>query len=490
MTKIRTRFAPSPTGALHIGGVRTALYNYLFAKQNGGDFLLRIEDTDQKRYVESAEQYIIDSFKWFGIEFDESPSNPNPLIGKYRQSERNYTEYVDKLIKSGNAYYAFDTEEDLKKIRLDFESRKETFTYNQINRINLNNSLNLNAEELKKKLEEGVPYVIRFKMPINKELIVNDIIRGEVKFNTDTLDDKVLLKKDGTPTYHMANVVDDYLMEISHVIRGEEWLPSLPLHYMLYEALDFDKPEFAHLNLILNPNGKGKLSKRSAIKNGFSVFPLTAKLTVDNIEYCMEGYKELGFEKKAVLNFLALLGWTPKDNKEILTIKDMIECFDINSLSKPGARFDLDKLNWFNTQYVNKIPTEEVIGGRIGFDKEKEEIISKLAKERAVFRKDMDRILDLYYKDIISYTDKDKITKDCKKVFIDLVEHINEFNFSSPEQLKDVIYNIASNNNIKFGKIMPGLRQAILGGANGPDLMTSMFIFGKDKTIEKINNVL
>jgi len=493
MKKVRTRFAPSPTGALHIGGVRTALYNYLFAKQNGGEFILRIEDTDQKRYDEKAEQYIVDSFKWFGIEFDESPSNPVEEYGKYRQSERNYIDFIRELVGCGFAYYAFDTTEELDKAREDYKKQDQTFMYNYLSRQNMKNSITLSAEEVSKRMANNDPYTVRFKMPRNRDIIVEDLIRGKVKFNTNTLDDKVLMKEDGTPTYHLANIVDDHLMEISHVIRGEEWLPSLPLHCLLYEAFDWEPPVFAHLNLILNPDGKGKLSKRSAIKKGFSVFPLTASCIVDEVEYVMEGYKEKGYEPDAVINFLALLGWSPSQENEIYSIKEMIDIFNLNKLSKAGSRFDLDKLDWFNSQYINKLSISDILSDEIYhglYSPEKEKLIGELVKERATFRKDFDPILNIFYSPIESYTDKSKLTEDCKHVLDEFSDRIEDFDFSDKDGLKNIIYNIASNNDIKFGSVMPGLRQALTGGVPGPDLFTTMYILGKDETKKLIIQAL
>jgi len=491
MKKIRTRFAPSPTGALHIGGVRTALYNYLFTKQNGGEFILRIEDTDQERYVESAEQYIIDSFKWFGIEFDESPMNPNPKYGPYRQSERTmYKEYVDILLDQGYAYIAFDTRDELDEMRESYKKMKKNFMYNYITRNNMKNSITLSSEDVQKRIDNGDPYVVRFKMPRDRTLIVEDLIRGKVKFNTNTLDDKVLMKADGTPTYHMANIVDDHLMEISHVVRGEEWLPSLPLHYLLYEAFDWETPQFAHLNLILNPDGKGKLSKRSAIKKGFSVFPLTASIKVDDIDYVMEGYKEKGYESEAVINFLALLGWSLPDNREIISLEEMINEFDMNRLSKAGARFDLDKLDWFNSQYVNKIDTCEIILPSELYENDKEDMIANLCKERATLRKDFDIVRNLFYNHITSYTDIEKVDSNCVLIFTDILDNIDNIKFNNEEEIKQFIYNLTVKRGVKFGKIMPGLRQAITGGVSGPNLMSTMYILGKIETQKRISAAL
>ncbi|MBS3739341.1 MAG: glutamate--tRNA ligase, partial [Psychroflexus sp.] len=318
-TSVRVRFAPSPTGPLHIGGLRTALYNYLFAKKHSGQFILRIEDTDQSRYVEGAEQYIKEALDWSGLTLDESPDNPGEF-GPYRQSERQhiYGQYAQKLIDSGHAYYAFDTAEELDKLRKERESKGETFTYNSQNRTHLNNSLNLSEEECQKLLDEGQPYVIRFKMPMAKQLLISDIIRGNIQVRTDALDDKILFKSDGMPTYHLANIVDDHLMKITHVIRGEEWLPSLALHILLYDALGWEPPEFAHLPLILKPSGKGKLSKRDGEKHGFPVFPLEWKDPKSG--QVSAGYREDYYLPEAVVNMLVLLGWNDTSDQEIFSL--------------------------------------------------------------------------------------------------------------------------------------------------------------------------
>ena len=350
--QVRVRFAPSPTGPLHIGGVRTALFNYLFAKKHNGTFVLRIEDTDQNRYVEGAEQYIIDSLNWCNIPFDEGP-NKNEKFGPYRQSERKdlYKQYADQLIKSGHAYYAFDTAEALDAHRKDHEAKGKTFIYNWHNREKLSNSLSLSAEDVQAKLDAGEDYVIRFKSPQDQTLHLKDIIRGDIKIDTNILDDKVLFKADGMPTYHLANIVDDHLMEITHVIRGEEWLPSLALHYQLYDAFGWEAPEFAHLPLILKPTGKGKLSKRDGDKLGFPVFPLEYTSPEGDVS---KGYKEDGYFAEAVVNFLAFLGWNPGTEQEIFNLEELIEAFDLSKVNKAGARFDPDKIKWFNHHYMQE----------------------------------------------------------------------------------------------------------------------------------------
>lgn len=351
--QVRVRFAPSPTGPLHIGGVRTALFNYLFAKKHNGTFILRIEDTDQNRYVEGAENYIVESLNWCHIPYDEGPGK-NEKFGPYRQSERKhlYKEYADKLIATGNAYYAFDTAETLDFHRKDHEEKGKTFIYNWHNRLKLCNSLSLSAEETQAKLDAGEDYVIRFKSPHDETLHLTDIIRGNITIDTNILDDKVLFKSDGMPTYHLANIVDDHLMEITHVIRGEEWLPSLALHFQLYKAFGWEAPEFAHLPLILKPTGKGKLSKRDGDKLGFPVFPLAYKdHQTDEIS---RGYREDGYFPEAVVNFLAFLGWNPGSEQEIFSLQELVQAFDLSRVNKAGARFDPDKIKWFNHHYMQE----------------------------------------------------------------------------------------------------------------------------------------
>jgi glutamyl-tRNA synthetase len=347
--QVRVRFAPSPTGPLHIGGVRTALFNYLFAKKNGGVFYLRVEDTDQNRYVPGAEEYIFEALEWLGIAPSETVGK-NEKFGPYRQSERKqlYRGYADILIESGNAYYAFDTNEALDTHRKNHELEGKTFIYNHHNRLKLDNSLTVSAGETQRRIASGEDYVIRFKTPVDETLHLNDIIRGDIKFETKLLDDKVLFKSDGMPTYHLANIVDDHLMETSHVIRGEEWLPSMPLHVLLYRAFGWDAPEFAHLPLILKPVGNGKLSKRDGDKLGFPVFPLEWK----NEDGVSSGYREKGYFPEAVINFLALLGWNDGTEKELFSLEELVDAFDLARVHKAGAKFDPEKNKWFNHQYL------------------------------------------------------------------------------------------------------------------------------------------
>jgi len=473
----------------------------LYAKKHGGDFILRIEDTDQSRFVDTAEDYIRRSLDWVGLTPDESPWNPSDSIGLYRQSERAkagiYDKYIKQLLDSGDAYYAFDTSEDLIKMRNDLESQGiKDLAYGHKTRGMMKNSFTLSKDEVKRLLDNGTPYVVRFNTPKDKIIVVDDMIRGKVSLQSNVMDDKVLLKADGIPTYHMANIVDDYEMGITHVIRGEEWLPSVSLHAMLYDALGVDRPTFAHLPLILNPNGKGKLSKRSGLTNGFSVFPLTCQ--IDDGEgnlITMDGYDDQGFEPDAFINFLALLGWTPNGDKEILTIDEMVDDFDMSRVSKAGCRFALDKLNWFNSQYVNKLSISDIFDkdSISKFGNDKLEMISILAKERAVLRKDMTPILNIFLKGVDSYSNLDQLNDQFKDTFRNFLDKIDstDINFKEGQKIKDFIYQVAVNDlGHKFGMVMPGLRQALTGGVSGPDLMTTMIILGKQESINRLRKAI
>lgn len=497
MKKVRVRFAPSNTGWLHIGGLRTAIFNYLFAKRHNGDFLLRIEDTDQKRYVEKSEEYIKSSLDWLGITPDESPWTDTNM--PYRQSERAkigvYDDYINKMIESGDAYYAFDTSEELEEIREKFKKMKKNFSYNYISRVNMKNSLTLPKDKTEELLANGTPYVIRFKGEKSGDIVFDDMIRGKIKIAKSQVDDKVLMKADGVPTYHFANVVDDHLMKISHVIRGEEWIASTPLHVMLYEKLGFEKPEFAHLPLILNPHPhKGKLSKRTGIKAGFSVFPLTCTVTdKDGEKVEMNGYKDK-YEPGAFMNYLSLLGWTPTDDREILTIKEMIEDFDIKRISKGGCRFDLAKAIWVNSKWVNRLEKSDIFS-KDEMNKYSDEILDEmisLIKERSMFREDFDIVKNIFFKDIDKYNDDSLFNDEFNLVFKEFIKNINslDFDLKNKQTIKDFIYNLTKKHNIRFGKIMPGLRQALTGGVSGPDLMTTMVILGKNVTTNRIKKAL
>ena len=420
MEQVRVRFAPSPTGPLHIGGVRTALYNYLFAKKNGGTFILRIEDTDQARFVEGAEKYIMESLAWCGIIVDEG-IREGGNYGPYRQSDKKevYRQYADMLIDKGDAYYAFDTPEELDALRKESEKEGKTFIYNAGVREKLTNSISLKETEWKKKLDNGVPYVIRYKMPLDEDIHFDDIIRGNIVVNTGTLDDKVLFKSDGMPTYHLAHIVDDHIMKISHVIRGEEWLPSLPLHIMLYRSFGWDHPLFAHLPLLLKPDGKGKLSKRDGDKMGFPVFPLYWPYGETS-----KGYREDGYFPEAFINMLALLGWNPGTEQEIFTMDELINAFSIDRVGKSGSRFDPEKAKWFNHQYLqnktnNQLAVEfrEILISRgYQIDILRLEALVGMVKERVSFVKDMWEQTDFFFKAPETY-DHETVKKKMERGF-------------------------------------------------------------------------
>ena len=496
---VRVRFAPSPTGPLHIGGVRTALFNYLFAKKHNGTFILRIEDTDQNRYVEGAEQYIIDALNWCGIPFDEG-IDKNEKLGPYRQSERKhlYKKYADMLIENGNAYYAFDTAEALDAHRADHEAKGKTFIYNWHNRLKLSNSLSLSAEEVQAKLEAGDDYVIRFKSPQDETLHLTDIIRGDIKIDTNILDDKVLFKSDGMPTYHLANIVDDHLMEISHVIRGEEWLPSLALHYQLYDAFGWEKPQFAHLPLILKPTGKGKLSKRDGDKLGFPVFPL--KWTDPVTQEVSRGYKEDGYFPEAMLNFLAFLGWNPGTEQEIFNLEELIDAFELERVNKSGARFDPEKIKWFNHHYMQEQSDDalaELFKSQYSelaeIDVNYIALIVGLIKERATFVSDFWELSSYFFEAPKTYDEKASkkafkentasLMTDLKNILV----HIDEF---TVEALQKDIKSWITDNNIGFGNVMMPLRLALVGALQGPDVFDIMFMIGKTETVKRIEKLV
>ncbi|OFX42728.1 MAG: glutamate--tRNA ligase [Bacteroidetes bacterium GWE2_41_25] len=494
MSEVRVRFAPSPTGPLHIGGVRTALYNYLFAKKNGGTFILRIEDTDQTRFVEGAEDYIIDSLKWCGIKIDEGIYEGGEY-GPYRQSDRKaiYRQYADMLIESGDAYYAFDTPEELEILRRESENAGNTFIYNGYIRAKLNNSLSLAEADWKSKLENGDPFVIRYKMPLNEDIHFDDLIRGDIVVNTSTLDDKVLYKSDGMPTYHLAHLVDDHLMKISHVIRGEEWLPSLPLHFMLYRSFKWDPPRFAHLPLLLKPDGKGKLSKRDGDKMGFPVFPVfwpygeTAK-----------GYREEGYYPDAFVNMIALLGWNPGTEQEIFSMDQLIEAFTIERVGKSGSRFDPEKAKWFNHQYLQTKPDDQIAiefreflrAKGFHFDIVRLETLIALVKERVNFVKEIWDQTDYFFKAPELY-DQEVIKKrwkdDTPARLMELravLEECEDFSVASTE---GVVKSWIENNGYNTGAIMNAFRLVIVGASRGPHMFDIISWIGKDETLQRID---
>lgn len=495
--KVRVRFAPSPTGALHIGGVRTALFNYLFAKKHGGDFILRIEDTDQNRYVEGAEQYIIDALNWCGIPFDEGVTKDGGF-GPYRQSERKdiYKVYADLLIENGNAYYAFDSTETLNAHRKDHEANGKTFIYNWYNRLKLTNSLSLSKEEVDSKLAAGENYVIRFKSPENENLVLQDIIRGEINIDTNVLDDKVLYKSDGMPTYHLANIVDDHLMEISHVIRGEEWLPSLALHKQLYDAFGWDAPQFAHLPLIMKPVGKGKLSKRDGEKLGFPVFPLSWNES--------KGYREEGYFPETVVNFLALLGWNPGTEQEIFSLSDLIAAFSLDRVNKSGARFDPDKTKWYNQQYLQAksntelarlfepIVQEKAVNSRQNNSSSIEKIVT-LIKERAVFVTDFWELSDYFFLAPTIYSEKaakKQWKEDTPAIMNQLVSVLESIDDFSSENVENLVKAWITTKELSFGKVMPPLRLFIVGDMKGPHIFDILSIIGKEDSIQRIESAM
>ncbi|WP_312323558.1 glutamate--tRNA ligase [Soonwooa sp.] len=499
MERVRVRFAPSPTGALHLGGVRTALYDYLFAKHNGGDFVLRIEDTDTARYVEGAEDYIMKSLEWCGLIPDESPIHGGPY-GPYRQSERRdiYDKYTEQILRTDYAYIAFDTPEELDAIRAEFEAKGEVFAYNNFTRNRMKNSLTLSNEEVEKLKADGVPYVVRFKMPVGRQLNMEDIIRGNFSVNTDTLDDKVLVKNDGMPTYHFANIIDDHEMKISHVIRGEEWLPSLGLHVLLYEAMGWEAPQFAHLSLILKPEGKGKLSKRDGAKFGFPVFPMDFKDPESGDIW--KGYKESGYFPDAFINMVALLGWSPANDREILTMDEMISEFDLHKVHKAGARFNPEKAVWFNHEYLLKKSDAEVLELFKELDEVKnsslnEETLLKivsLMKERASFIKDIYNDSKFFFEAPTSYDEKASKkawNEETGSLMQEFADQLQTSNFES-ETLKQTIHDFAEAKGLGMGKVMMPLRLSLVGELKGPDVPDILSILGKDESILRLKNAI
>lgn len=490
----RLRFAPSPTGPLHIGGVRTALYNYLLAKKLKGSFILRIEDTDRSRYVEGAEDYILQSLKWLGIETDENPIEPGDF-GPYRQSERKqlYKQYAEQLVQSNWAYYSFDTAEDLENKRKEAEEKGGRFLYGPLNRHELDNSLSLNEDQLQKKLAESGGYVIRFKTPKDEVLHFTDTIRGAIQIDTNTLDDKVLFKSDGMPTYHLANVVDDHLMKITHVVRGEEWLPSLALHVLLYRAFEWSAPEFAHLPLILKPTGKGKLSKRDGEAGGFPVFPLTYNESV--------GFKEAGYEPEALINFLSLLGWSPGDDRELFTLSELAESFSLDRVQKSGARFDLEKLNWFNAQWIQRLSNEELLErcqlqkiNLHGLTDQQAVSAIDLVKDRLIRLSDISSEAYLFHSP--SNYDAAAVQKQWKTETADILKLFMQSIASKgfdKTNIADQIKSFCEQNEMGIGKLMAPLRIALVGSLKGPSVDALIAFLGKaefERRIEKAIQVI
>ena len=500
--EVRVRFAPSPTGPLHIGGVRTALYNYLFAKQNGGKMILRIEDTDQTRFVPGAEDYIIEALTWLGIKFDEGVHIGGPF-GPYRQSDRKpmYKQYADQLLRDGWAYYAFDRPEELEAKRKEYEAAKKTFQYDCHTRSGMQNSLSLPADEVQRRLESGEPYVVRFKFPADTEITVHDLIRGDVTMNSNLLDDKVLFKSDGMPTYHLANIVDDHTMHISHVIRGEEWLPSAPLHVMLYKAFGWEDtmPQFAHLPLLLKPEGNGKLSKRDGDRLGFPVFPLdwhdpkSGELS--------SGYRERGYFPEAVVNILALLGWNPGTEQEILSMDDLIKLFNISHISKSGAKFNVEKAKWFNHEYMQMHSDEEVAQmfqptlDEHGIKAEHDYVVKVcgMMKERISFISEMWDTTSYFFVAPTEY-DPAAIKKRWKAGMTThmakVIEILNAVPFEYDAIHKALLDDYIVGNGLNMGQVMNSLRLAVVGKTVGPDMLTLVMMLGKDETIRRVQRAI
>ncbi len=493
---VRVRFAPSPTGPLHIGGVRTALYNYLFAKKNNGKFILRIEDTDQTRFVEGAEEYLIESLKWCGIMPDEGQGIGGDY-GPYKQSERKaiYLPYANQLIETGKAYYAFDTSEDLEEMREQAKKMKmPNWQYNAVSRTSMKNSLTLPEDEVKKRLADGEPYVIRFKMPRNEEIRFEDAIRGWVVVNSNNLDDKVLYKSDGLPTYHMANIIDDHNMKISHVIRGEEWLPSAPLHVMLYKAFGWEAPIFAHCPLLLRPDGKGKLSKRDGDRLGFPVFPIdwTSK---EGEKY--SGYREQGYLPEAFINMLAFLGWNPGTTQELFTLEEMTEAFSIERISKSGAKFDGDKTKWFQQQYLRKLSGTQL--AEMLLEKQPEalkevstsylEKVCVLMKERATFVEDIYTDGDYLFENPAHFDAKTikkkwkSTTEEIMYAWKQIMETIDAF--TAPE-IETEFKKFLEEKQVGFGDVLQPFRLILTGKAMGPSMFETAALLGKTETLKRM----
>lgn len=500
MTKVRVRFAPSPTGALHIGGVRTALYNYLFAKQHGGDMLLRIEDTDSSRFVRGAEKYIIEAFEWLGIKFDEGVSCGGKYA-PYRQSERKeiYKQYVKQLLDTNLAYVAFDTPETLDEKRQEVAN----FQYDASTRMQMCNSLTLSKEEVNTRINNGEHYVVRIKIEPNENIKVNDMIRGEVCINSSVLDDKVLYKSaDELPTYHLANVVDDHLMEISHVIRGEEWLPSAPLHVLLYRYFGWEQtmPQFAHLPLLLKPDGNGKLSKRDGDRLGFPVFPL--QWTDPKTGDISSGYREAGYFPEAVVNFLALLGWNPGTEQEIFSMQELINTFSLDRVSKSGAKFDFEKGKWFNHHYLIGKSDAELCSYFMPIVKEKNITVSTekltkiigLIKERANFIADFWEQSYFFFVTPTSYEEKavqKRWKENTSAILTELIEVLNGISdFNNTEACEETIKKWAEEKSYGLGVVMNPFRLALVGELKGPHLFDITAIIGKEETIKRVQNAI
>lgn len=498
--KVRVRFAPSPTGPLHIGGVRTCLYNYLFAKKHGGDLLLRIEDTDSQRFVPGAEEYIIEAFKWLGIKFDEGVGVGGDC-GPYRQSERRdiYKKYVQQLLDADCAYYAFDTPEELEAKRQQIPN----FQYDSHTRLTGVNSLTLSADEVKKRIDAGEKYVVRVKIQPNEDVVVNDMVRGEVVINSNVLDDKVLYKSaDELPTYHLANIVDDHLMGITHVIRGEEWLPSAPLHVLLYRYFGWEDtmPQFAHLPLLLKPEGNGKLSKRDGDRLGFPVFPLQWNDPATGA--ISSGYRESGYQPEAVVNFLALLGWNPGTDQELFSMEELINLFSIDRVSKSGARFNYEKGIWFNHEYLIKKSDEEVaslflpILKEKGYDCEIKRLtyIVSLIKERINFPADLWEQANFFFEAPTEYDEKSlkkRWKPESPQYLTELCDVLNGLDdFSKVEENEKLVLDWVASKEYHLGTMMNSFRITLVGAAKGPHIFNIIDILGKEETLSRVRRAL
>jgi len=496
---VRVRFAPSPTGPLHIGGVRTALYNYLFARKEGGTFVLRLEDTDQKRFVPAAESYIIESLRWLGIEPEEHPGTRGKF-GPYRQSERKsiYRRYAEQMVEQGNAYYAFDSPEDLDQRREEAQAAGEhAWKYDHRARLQMRNSLALPKSESRQLLESGAAHVIRLKVPETEQITFKDIVRGQVAFSGSELDDKVLIKEDGMPTYHMANIVDDHLMEITHVIRGEEWLSSTAHHILLYQALGWPPPQFAHLPLILAPTGKGKLSKRHGKKFGMPVFPLAWKGGSE--EESFPGFREYGFVPEAVLNFLAFLGWNPGTEQEIFSLEEMSEAFSLDKIGKSGARFDFDKAKWFNQQYIQQADTRQIVAWLIpglaekgiAADKDRLAQFVEMYRERVALLPDFWEQGYYLWKPVESYDEK-AIRKKWKPESASLIEGfaqaLEEAEPFEADEIGAATQKYMAEREIKPGALFPFLRLALSGTLKGPGISDIIAFLGREESVARLQS--
>jgi glutamyl-tRNA synthetase len=484
MNNIVTRLAPSPTSNFcHLGNIRTLLYNYFLAKNHGGKFFVRLEDTDKDRYTPGFLDYFKDTCDWLGIVPDASYWNPDKSIGSFVQSERDYSAKIDYLIDNGYAYYAFDSKDDLDKAHKDIPN----FKYDATTRMSMRNSFTMSKDDFDKTMADGTPYVLRFAVSPNVDVTFTDAILGDITINTNVIDDKVLLKSNGIGSYHLCNVCDDHDMGVTHVLRGQEWVNSTPIHVLLYKAFGWDLPTFAHLPLIMNPDGKGKLSKRTASKYGIPIAPL-GYTDVDG-KY-VDGWKDLGYDPKAFINTLALIGWNPGNDVEIMSLDDMISNFTLDRVHKAGARFDMVKAKWINSHHLKDTPNSCLLPYITlrddRYSSDKVDMITTLAKDRVDFKQDLNTIVDLFFNNpIISSTKKlDDNYKSVMSVFVDKIDSIN---FDDNDSLKNSLFDICTDLGIKRGKVMPGLRMGLMGGVSGPDLITTMMILGKDQVKNRIN---